>query len=333
MSEAFDAAHYEDAARQALKAFPVDAADMRFVHVSENVTFRVDEHGTGRCFVLRLHRPDYHTQAVLESEHLWTRALDAAGLLVPRPVAARNGQDYVRVPVAATGEKRWAGLADWVPGEVLHDLLQANADPVARAGYYGELGGILAAAHAQASAWPIPAGFVRHHLDEDGLMGERPFWGPFWEHAVLTPGERDLLLTTRDRIRQTLVRYGKPNRTYSVIHADLQPRNVVVSDGRMAMIDFDDCAFGWHQYDLAVALFSVEGDADAGRLRDALVAGYRAVRDLDDADLALLPMFILIRGMAVIGWMHERPELGISPRLAGIRERVCAAAEAFVPPC
>lgn len=332
MPEAFDAARYEDAARQALKAFPVGDADMRFVHVSENVTFRVDEKATGRSFVLRLHRPDYHTRAALDSERLWTRALDAAGLAVPRPVAARDGEDYVMVPVAATGEERWAGLAEWVPGEVLHHLLR-DEDTAARAAHYGALGRVLAAAHKQASAWEIPEGFVRHHLDEDGLMGERPFWGPFWEHAILSPGERALLLDTRDRIHAALVRYGKPARTYSVIHADLQPMNVVVSDARLAMIDFDDCAFGWHHYDLAVALFAVEADADAACLRDALVAGYRTVRDLSEDDLALLAMFVLIRGMAVIGWLHERPELGISPRLAGIRDRVCAAAEAFVAPC
>ena len=333
MPETFDAALYEEAAREALAAFPVGPAALRFVNVSENVTFRVDEQATGKAFVLRLHRPDYHSRAALDSERLWTRALDEAGLLVPRAVAARNGEDYVRVAVAGTGEERWAGLAEWAEGEVLNELMQAQPDPAVNAAHYRELGRTLAAAHRQASTWRIPEGFVRHSLDEDGLMGERPFWGPFWEHTILTSGERSLLLATRDRIREALVRYGKAPRTYGIIHADLHPRNVVVSGGRLAMIDFDDCAFGWHQYDLGVALFSFDGDPHAERYREALVGGYLSERAMAEQDLALLPMFLLIRRMAVIGWLHERPELGVSPRLPGIRERACAAAEAFVPPC
>ena len=48
----------------------------------------------------------------------------------------------------------------------------------------------MAAMHNQASAWQPPAGFKRHALDADGLMGEAPFWGPFWEHRSSRRGER-----------------------------------------------------------------------------------------------------------------------------------------------
>jgi len=333
MPEGFDAAVYDEAARRALRAFPVGAADIAFVHVSENVTFRVDETATGRSFVLRLHRPNYHARAALDSERIWIRALAQEGLLVPHPVRATDGEDYVSVSIEATGEERWAGLAAWEEGCVLNDLMQAERDPAVNAARFFQLGRILAAAHRQASGWRPPPGFVRHRLDQDGLMGERPFWGPFWEHAILSPGERSLLITTRDRIHEALLRYGKPKATYSVIHADLHPRNVVVSDGCFAMIDFDDCAFGWHQYDLAVALFPFDADPQITRYRDALIAGYRSERALPDEELALLPMFLLIRRMAVIGWLHERPELGASPRLPGIKARVCEAAASFIAPC
>lgn len=333
MAELFDAAVYAQAAHDALRAFPVGPADVRFVHVSENVTFRVDENGTGRTFVLRLHRPNYHSREALNSERTWTRALAGAGLLVPTPVPAESGEDYVPVAIPRAGEERLAGLAEWVHGEVLFDLIAAEADPAVNAAHFERLGATLAAAHRQAEAWTVPAGFVRHSLDEDGLMGERPFWGPFWENAVLSPAERTLLLETRDRIRAALVRYGKSPATYSITHADLHAKNVVVADGRFAMIDFDDSAFGWHLYDLAVALFPHDGDPHVARYRDAMVAGYRAVRPLPDSELALLDMFVLIRRMAVLGWLHERPELGQSARLPAIKARVCEGAEGFVAPC
>jgi Ser/Thr protein kinase RdoA (MazF antagonist) len=64
---------------------------------------------------------------------------------------------------------------------------------------------------------------------------------------------------------------------------------------------------------------------------DACIAGYRSVRTISDADLALLPMFLLIRDMAQMGWFHQRPELPRSAILPLIKERICSKAADFEP--
>ena len=56
---------YAPAALQALAAFGVEPAELHFVHLSENVTFRVTDGRDGSPFVLRLHRPWYHDIAAL----------------------------------------------------------------------------------------------------------------------------------------------------------------------------------------------------------------------------------------------------------------------------
>ena len=58
--------------------------------------------------------------------------------------------------------------------------------------------------------------------------------------------------------------------------------------------------------------------------RDAFIAGYRSVRLISDADLALLPMFLLIRDMAQVGWFHQRPELPRAAVLSHIKARICS---------
>jgi len=189
----------------------------------------------------------------------------------------------------------------------------------------------MAAMHNHAAGWPLPEGFQRHALDADGLMGPAPFWGPFWDHAVFS-AERDRLLGLRDRLHAALTRYGKPARTFSLIHADMHPRNVLIDGAHAAVIDFDDAGFGWHQYDLAVALVSYQDHPHFTLFRDACIAGYRSVRAIADADLALLPMFLLIRDMAQIGWFHQRPELPRATVLPHIKARICAALEGFQPP-
>ncbi len=122
-------------------------------------------------------------------------------------------------------------------------------------------------------------------------------------------------------------RYGKPSRTFSLIHADLHPRNVLIDGAHAAVIDFDDAGFGWHQYDLAVALVTYQDRPDFRLFRDACITGYRSLRAISDADLAMLPMFLLIRDLAQVGWFHQRPEL---PRTAAL-SRIAAAEGSAAP--
>ena len=202
----------------------------------------------GSPLVLRLHRPWYHDIAALRSEHLWTRALVQAGIAAPEPLLTPAGESFAQVEVAATGERRWAGLARWVEGELLGDVVARETDSAANARHFARIGAIMAAMHDQATGWTPPAGFQRHAVDADGLMGPEPFWGPFWDHPIFSRAERDMLLGARDRLHAALTRYGRPARTFSLIHADLHPRNVLIDGARAAVIDFDDSGFGWHQY-------------------------------------------------------------------------------------
>jgi Ser/Thr protein kinase RdoA (MazF antagonist) len=327
---------YVPAALQALAAFGVEPADLRFVHLSENVTFRATDRRDGSPLVLRLHRPWYHDIAALRSEHLWTRALVQAGIAAPEPLLTPTGESFAQVEIVATGERRWAGLARWVEGELLGDMVARETDAAANARHFSHLGAIMAAMHNQATTWTPPAGFQRHALDADGLMGPEPFWGPFWDHAIFSSAERDTLLDARDMLHAVLTCYGKPAHAFSLIHADLHPCNVLIDGARAAVIDFDDTGFGWHQYDLAVALVTYQDHPNCSMFRDACIAGYRSVRALADADLALLPMFLLIRDMAQMGWFHQRPELPSPAVLPRIKSRILAKLsdlQLLISPC
>ena len=102
--------------------------------------------------------------------------------------------------IAATGERRFAGMARWTEGALLADVLAETGDQQAVAGYSPSSARSTASMHNQASAWRPPPHFTRQHLDADGLMGDAPHWGPFWEHRSLSARERRLLLDTRARM-------------------------------------------------------------------------------------------------------------------------------------
>lgn len=295
------------AALRALREFPIRAKRLYVVASAENVAFRVFADRKNASYLLRLHRPGYHDLSELNSERVWVRALGAVGIAVPSPICAQDGREYVPVYVPTTGETRYASLAQWQEGELAAKVLKER-DGVEH--YAARLGSLMASMHNQASRWVPPGDFKRRLLDGDGLMGPDPFWGRFWEEETLTSDERHLLVDTRDAIRGALCRYGCDPITFSMIHADMHQSNVLVHGDHLTVIDFDDASFGWHQYDIAVALFDAEQRrTNLAKFENAFLGSYRSVRVVTNEALALLPMFRLVRGMALIGWKHQRPEV------------------------
>ena len=211
---------FTPAADAALKSFPIDAARLTLVSLAENVTFKVTDRA-GRAYVLRLHRPGYHTLDELVSERAWIRGLADAGIDVPSAVSARDGRDYVPVTVPATGEQRYAGMLRWTEGRLLSEVLAETSDDKVVEDYFAQLGVLTASMHNQASAWQPPPGFKRHALDSDGLMGEAPHWGPFWEHRSLSPAERTLLLEARARMHERLLQLRREPAVYSLIEGPI----------------------------------------------------------------------------------------------------------------
>ncbi|HXV00988.1 MAG TPA: phosphotransferase [Caulobacteraceae bacterium] len=303
------------AARAALAEFGVAAESVELVARSENVTFRVRTKDAD--FALRLHRPGYQSLTELNSERTWTRALSEAGFSVPAGVRAPDGRDFV------TAGPWLAGLARWVAGEAVGS---ENPSPA----LYFRLGEMAADLHAHSALWAPPAGFSRRVLDADGLMGAEPNWGRFWEHPALSAGERDLFERARAALRGALLDLPRDGRRFGMIHADLHPGNLVVDGEQLGLIDFDDAAFGWYLYDLAVALVHHQGKAGFDDLAAALLAGYRSRRALGQEEAARLPMFLLVRRLAVIGWLHQRPEIDAAQHLASITPLTAALCEEFL---
>jgi len=305
---------FRPAALAALSAFAIEPDALERVSLSENVTYRVVDRRDGVAYALRLHRPWYHTIDELISERAWIRALDEAGIAVQAPMCTRDGQEYASVTIQATGERRFAGLARWTTGRVLAQVLRETTDTRIAEQHFARLGAVTASLHAQAETWQPPATFTRHALDENGFMGSTPHWGPFWDHRGLSDAERRLMLDTRARLHAALARLERQPALYSMIHADMHPGNILVDGDRLTVIDFDDAAWGWHAYDIAVALFYHQGGPTFDAFERAYLAGYRSVRRLSEQSLALLPMFRLARGLAQIGWFHQRPELDRAAR-------------------
>ncbi len=321
-------------ARHALCEWRFEAEDLTLIKYRENAVYRVTR-SDGRPYALRIHRHGYHSDAELRSEFQWIAALKEAGLDVPSVVPLADGAPFAVVAHDGVPEPRQVDLFEWVDGTQLGSVEDGMAmDQETARATYRTIGALAARLHTQAVAWPLPAGFTRHAWDAEGLTGESPFWGRFWELAALTKEERLLIGKARARVHQDLLRYGADpgnGQRYSLIHADFVAENLLRDGDHVRLIDFDDAGFGWHLFELATALYFEMDAPHYDAAFEALIAGYRTHRSLPEDQLAWLPLFLLARGFTYLGWVHTRQETETARELTPVLvTKACALAEDYL---
>jgi Ser/Thr protein kinase RdoA (MazF antagonist) len=315
-------------AQTALRGWDLAVVNLAPIKVRENAVFRIDLAGGGRA-VLRVHRGGYHSDAELDSEFMWMRALEAAGISVPRVIPSRRGRDFEVIELSAKHGTRQIDVFEWIDGRQLGSVEGGVGGDVADVvAQYRMIGAIAARMHNHARGWQCPSQFRRHAWDAEGLVGDEPFWGRFWELEALTPGQRILFGRARAKIARELAAFGMAPDRYGLIHADLVPENVLIDGTQVQVIDFDDAGFGWHLFELATSLYFIAGDAIYPVAREALIQGYRSERELSDETLEWLPLFLAARGTTYLGWVHTRQGSDTAREMTPfLVERACVVAE------
>ncbi|MDM0111433.1 phosphotransferase [Variovorax sp. J22R133] len=326
-----DEAAYAQLARTALALWDLRHIDLQLIKIRENAVYLVSCEG-GRKAILRVHRHGYHSDAALHSENAWTCALAEAGLRVPRAIASRRGQPFERVQAKGVQGERQVDVIEWIEGRQLGSVEAGVAgDDAHITRQYDILGQTAARMHQQASQWQPGPGFVRHSWCAQGLAGEQPLWGRFWELDALDDAQRRLLVTTRHALLHDLNALPRDVHTFGLIHADLVPENLLAHGDDVHVIDFDDAGFGWHLFDIATSLYFLLPQPCFETAKRALIDGYRKVRPLSDEDAARLPMFLAARGTTYLGWVHERKNTQTARELTPfLVELACTAAQHYL---
>ena len=278
---------------QALAVWGMEGADWRLIAERENKVYRVDH--AGRAYALRLHRPGYCSEAELRSELDWMEAADAGGLGVPAPVASAEGAFLHMIDGVAVD------VLDWLNGEPLGKTgVPLVSDD--RTGLFRAIGREMARLHQVSDAWTLPEGFTRRRWDRDGLLGEAPVWDRFWDNPTLDADDRALFLRFRETASADLAAL-EDSLDFGLIHADLVRENVMIDEGRVQLIDFDDSGFGFRLFDIATTLLRNRPEPDDEALKAALLDGYLSVRALD---LKALDLFVALRATTYVGWIISR---------------------------
>ncbi|HZR49596.1 MAG TPA: phosphotransferase [Streptosporangiaceae bacterium] len=314
-----------DCARAALGEYDCHPdSSIELLNVSENATFLVTDPDRGQS-VLRVHRLGYHTEDEIASELTWMDALRAeAGVRTPRVLAARDGR---RIVAAADpgGAQRHCVRFEFLPGT---EPAESAADIVR---HFAELGEITARMHAHARQWRRPGWFTRFHWDYPAAFGAEARWGRWQDGAGVGPAERVILGRLDRTLEGRLRAFGTGPERYGLVHADTRLANLLVHDGAVSVIDFDDSGFSWYLYDLGTSVSFFEHEPVVPALVDSWLAGYRTHGEVTAADETEIWTFIMFRRLLLVAWIGSHQAVDIAAELGADYTRdSCDLAERYL---
>ncbi len=307
-------------ADQALALWPVPpGSTARRINVSENTTYLVE--GGGETAVLRIHRPDHHSERAIACELAWSSALrDSGAVATP---AYRTGHDGKAIQRVSGG---WGGGELAARFAVMFDFAEGREpDPDDDLiGPFEALGALAARSHQHGMTWGRPEPFERLTWDLEGVFGNGAIWGNWRDGPAVTAAVRRVLERVEKTVSQRLTAFGQGPDRFGLIHADMRLANLLIDDNRTTLIDFDDCGFGWLLYDFAASISFMEDHGQVPALKAAWIEGYRRVRGLAAADAAEIDSFVMLRRLALLAWIGSHMEAPEPQRLAADFAQVSA---------
>lgn len=168
---------------------PFADGKLELIKHRENAVYRLE--AGNENFAVRVHRLNYHTGEELASEHVWAQALAKVGIVSPLAVPTPSDETYLEIQPDGRRETFLVDVLTWAMGTRLGSI-EGGAEVASEdmQATFRRVGALQAKTHNFATSWDRPAGFVRHSWGLDGLVGQNPFWGRFWELEALDDDRR-----------------------------------------------------------------------------------------------------------------------------------------------
>lgn len=303
-------ARLRNQATEAITRYPfADVHRVKLLTFWENATYRVDGRladGTGGSWLLRLHRPGYNTRAMIRSELDWIEGLAAAGIDAQVPLASTGGGRVVTVD-ARLAPTRDVTMLAWLDGR----FRTSKPTPA----HTRRLGALIAHLHRHAESWTPPAAFTRKTWDATGWFAAPVRPTDPWMLSLLDEAGWSTFEEAHERLITLQHAIGNRTDRWGMIHADLHFHNVVFAGDRAMAIDWDDAGWGHFAQDLSTPWSRLDRMDDRESLQQALLDGYRSVRDWPDEQNRWIEAFASLESIVVARVFEERLDL------ASVRKR------------
>ena len=281
--------HLSILAAEAMKRYSISVADIELINYEFNATFKVTD-VDGEFFALRLNVNSLRTLPNLEGEIAFVKfLLENSSLSIPSPIMCNNGGFVSTVSSDLIERPLNCVLYSWLKGEELGD--EPSTEQLFA------LGAAMATTHIATKEFELPADAILPSL-QDFMWGEQ-------NHLLATrPGyDSDACEAVTKMINtiQELVDSFYEVTTPQSIHADLHGWNVMWHEGELSVFDFDDCGIGLPIQDLATALYYL----DTPEQDEALLAGYKSIRNLPEYTQTQMKLLLLHRRLLLLNYLFE----------------------------
>jgi Ser/Thr protein kinase RdoA (MazF antagonist) len=288
---------------EALKQYDLEISRLRLLTNETNGIFRVDtiDH---RRLVLRITDPiGCHALEEIQSEVMWLDSLSQdTELQVPRPLRAEDGSWVVTAQTEGVPEARYCVLFSWLPGVDLAQRLTA-------ANMY-LLGKATALLHLHAKAFHPPDGFQVRALDKVFPYSDTDF--SYVEPVVLfdevrahffPPEGREVFLRAKAQIEATLDDLYRDPSGMRVTHNDLHQWNVKIYRGAIAILDFEDLAWGFPIQDIGTTFNYLQALKNKSELIKGYRQGYTELLAWPEQYPGQVECLIAARGMMLVNYL------------------------------
>jgi Ser/Thr protein kinase RdoA (MazF antagonist) len=272
-----------------LSRYAIDVHSAVSINYEYNATLKVQT-TDGQLFALRVNINSPRTPENLAAEIAWVNFLARDGRVnVPHPIANKEGSFHTSIFHEPSQRTLHSVLYSWLDGEEVGD------EPTTE--QLRALGAAMATLHKSSENFELPEGAKLPSLSdpmwetEDYLLGEK---------SVLDPKTKALIARALDAIASETKQMFATQRQ-QIIHADLHGWNVMWNDGKLSVLDFDDCGIGLPLQDLATAIYYL----DTPEQEAALKEGYASVAPLPAHSQSDLDVLLLQRRIILLSYLYE----------------------------
>lgn len=246
-----------------------------------NVSFRIS--GTGfdtanmlffleaedARFTLRLYRAGTSIHEI-RSEIYWLQALWNTGRVKTLSPVPRGDGDMIQCVSPNDLPPRYATVYHWIPGETLNTLSATEKTPK----LIRSLGSMVGRTHAVSQTLELPHWFTRPRYDLDWVTSkvEKALEN---DDVDASSEDRTKLSSLLSRFSRFVTEHGDGRDVFGLIHSDLEPHNIIISEGQPCPIDVREFGFGYYLSDILTISRHLSEDEQA-----IFFEGYQEIRSL-----------------------------------------------------
>ena len=195
-------------------------------------------------FTLRIYQAGTSMDKI-RSEIYWLQALwHKAQIKTLSPVPGRD-EEMIQSISPNDLPPRYATVYNWIPGETLNTLPTAEKTPE----LIRRLGSMVGRMHSVSETLELPDWFTRPRYDTDWI--NEKIEAALRSDTDASADELAKLSTDlSSRFSQFVPEHGEGRDVFGIIHSDMEPHNIIISEGQPCPIDIMEFGFGYYLSDI-----------------------------------------------------------------------------------